>query len=321
MGTLVHINDFNFRDFCENGRHVAGRKFGYAGPNKHGKVLRGFRAIDLIPRDQWPARIKALYESKQDLRSVADAAGQLVKDQDGLSLCWAYGSTSAAEVNNILMGEGYKNLAPESVAGPITGWQNEGGYAEPAAVQLTNYGACTMDFLDAPNSLNPAAWKPGWQTEALDNRFDHGFYDVPQDFDTVCTILLGGVDGTPHPVAAGLSWWGHLVCYYNPAMWVNGVLWQAGQPLPTPGAKVTYGVLFRNSWGDWGDNGYGTLTEAKAVPDGASMPYARGIIVPPGPPTPVDPPEPPTPRWPCRRAATHIVKGLMAAAKELGLDE
>jgi hypothetical protein len=78
---------------------------------------------------------------------------------------------------------------------------------------------------------------------------------APGPFDEVITCLLNRV-----PVAAGLDWWGHLVCFLDPVILPDG----------------SVGVLFQNSWGvDWptpGANGLACLTESRGTPDGAAAP-------------------------------------------------
>jgi hypothetical protein len=177
------------------------------------------------------------------------------KDQDGLSLCWCYGSTRAVETRRITLGMDHRELSPESVAGPCTGWHNQGGYASEAFDQLENYGACEASYMDAPHSLRPARWKSDWQTNAKLYKATQ-WYEIGTSYEEVITCLLLNL-----PVAAGLDWWGHLVCFLDPVLLHDG----------------TVGVLFQNSWGvDWptaGANGFSILTERKATPDGAAVPW------------------------------------------------
>jgi len=205
-----------------------------------------------IPRSQWPALIKA--GQGTFLSDVVKAQGIPAKDQNGLSLCWAYGSTRAVEIRRATMGLPFKDLSPESVAGPCTSWHNQGGYASEAFGQLEKAGACESSFMDAPHSLRHGSWKTGWEENAKLHQAVE-WYQIGKSFDEVITCLLNRI-----PVAAGLDWWGHLVCFLDPVLLPDG----------------SVGVLFINSWGkDWptpGANGLSVLTERKATPDGAAAP-------------------------------------------------
>ena len=121
--------------------------------------------------------------------------------------------------------------------------------------------------------LHPRLWKPGWQKNALTHEVAD-WYDIETSdtlpagstcFDEVITCLLNRI-----PVAAGLDWWGHLVCFLDPIILPPGTA-----PANTPDGS-TVGVLAINSWGvDWptpGANGLFCLTEDLATPDGAAAP-------------------------------------------------
>jgi hypothetical protein len=273
------ISDTNAHEFCSGG--PSARHFGYRGWQRPDAphAFRGGRPIaSTIPRDQWPALIKAGQGSF--LSDLIKQQNIDAKDQNGLSLCWCYGSTRAVEVRRATMGLPFRDLSPESVAGPCTGWRNEGGYASEAFDQLQSAGACETSYMDAPHSLRANRWKAGWQEnanlhEAVEwyeipaGSREHGAESSEQNasclapssmlpapsFDQVITCLLNRI-----PVAAGLGWWGHLVCFLDPVLLPDG----------------SVGVLFQNSWGrDWptpGANGLAVLTERKATPDGAAAP-------------------------------------------------
>ena len=84
--------------------------------------------------------------------------------------------------------------------------------------------------MDAPHSLRPNRWQAGWQDNARLHEAVE-WYDIETSFDEVITCLLERI-----PVAAGLDWWGHLVCFLDPVVLPDG----------------SVGVLFQNSWGeDW----------------------------------------------------------------------
>lgn len=115
----------------------------------------------------------------------------------------------------------------------------------------------------------------GWGSEGLNWMLDHGVnlqsdwpanaiirtYDTPENreraklnriveyfrldnWDEVGSCLLAGI-----PVACGYNWWSHEV---------------TGMDL-TPAGDL----IIANSWGNWGDQGYGLLQGSKRVPDDA----------------------------------------------------
>ena len=228
---------------------------------------------NLVPRTQWTSRIEAGAEYGTFLSDLVKQRGIKAKDQGSLGYCWVYGSTRAAELWRILGGQAWLELSPESVGGPCTHWRNRGGYASEAFDQLENFGACETSYMDRPWSLQPRLWKPGWQKNALTHEVPD-WYDIETDdklpagatcFDEVISCLLNRI-----PVAAGLDWWGHLVCFLDPILLPPGTA-----PANTPDGS-TVGVLAINSWGvDWptpGANGLFCLTEDLATPDGAARP-------------------------------------------------
>ena len=247
------IDDFNAHHFTAGGS-LAGST-GYKGWQRPGAAhaFQGKRPLgQTIPRSQWHERIKA--GQGTFLSDLLKQKGIKAKDQNGRSLCWCYGSVRAIETARAICGLPTLDLSPESVAGPCTHWRDEGGYAAEAFQQLQNAGACESSFMDRPYSLSPSRWKTGWQENAQLHEAIQ-WAEIDTRFDEVITCLLERI-----PVAAGLDWWGHLVCFLDPVILPDG----------------SVGVLFQNSWGEnWptpGANGFATLTERKATPDGAAAP-------------------------------------------------
>lgn len=242
------IDDFNAHRFVDGST-------GYQGWQRPGTphLFRAKQPVGrTIPRSQWHGRIKD--GQGAFLSDLIKLKGIKAKDQNGRSLCWCYGSVRAIEIARALAGLPTLDLSPESVAGPCTHWRDQGGYAGEAFEQLQNAGACESSFMDRPHSLTPSRWKPGWQENARLHEAVQ-WAEIGTSFDEVITCLLKRV-----PVAAGLDWWGHLVCFLDPVILPDG----------------SVGVLFQNSWGaDWptaGANGFAVLSESKATPDGAAAP-------------------------------------------------
>jgi hypothetical protein len=247
-------------------RHGSTGYLGWQRPGSPRKMYGKRPSPELIPRNEWIPRIQAMQDNL--LTDLLMKNNVKAMDQDGLGYCWVYGSTFAEMVRRLLHGLPWKDLAPESVGGPLTNWRNEGGYAAEAFGGLETAGACEASFLDKPNSLHYRNWKEGWQENALNYRVQD-WYDLETSdnleppatcFDEVITCLLMKL-----PVAAGLDWWGHLICFLDPVILPDG----------------TVGVRFINSWGvDWptpGANGYACLTESRGTPDGAACPVSSAI--------------------------------------------
>ena len=242
---------------------------GYLGWGTSHKFLGPKPVGDLIPRSEWPSMITAGAGMKTYNAMLAN--GVKAKDQNGLNYCWAFGSTRAVEYRRLLEGCQHVELSPESVGGPVTGWRNVGNNASDAFEQLQTAGACEASYLDKPCSLHYRNWKAGWQDNAKTHE-DIDWYNLPMGegnaFDQTITLLL-----QDNPVAAGIDWWGHLICFTAPVLLQDG----------------TVGVLFQNSWGvDWPTskaNGLAILDEDSATPDGAASPILTvdAPVTPPGP--------------------------------------
>ena len=228
---------------------------GWQSPDKPHEFSAPAPLMAAIPRSEWPGLITI----DSGMRAINALIAQNVqaKYQNGLNYCWCYGSTRAVEARKLVLGMNHVELSPESIGGPCTNWRNVGGFASEAFAQIETGGICEASFMDAPHSLRPSRWQTGWEANAKLHTVIK-WYEIGSNFDDTYTCLLNNL-----PVAAGLDWWGHLICYVAPVMFPDG----------------TFGVLAQNSWGDWprkGDNGYFILTEDMATSDGAAAPVLTG---------------------------------------------
>lgn len=203
-----------------------------------------------IPRGEWAAKSAALEQSGQLWSQRRKRAGLKSLDQNGTNYCWCNAVVSALRLLRLFQNEPVIDLSPASVAAPIKGYRNQGGW-----------GGEALDYI-IKNGIAPQS---DWPANAISKQYDNATsqasrqkYKVTEwwelqsgDFDMLYTLLLLGV-----PVAIGLDWWSHEVCAVDP-------LWVDGKPA----------VRIWNSWNDsWSESGMGTLTEQKATPDDAVAP-------------------------------------------------
>lgn len=218
--------------------------------------------LELIPRNEWSERIKDLKESGSLLSQVSTREGIPCLNQKQTSFCHAFSPTLAIMILRAVQRQEFALLSPASIAGPVTGFRNEGAYIADDLRQITTGGVATQVFVP-PTQIAQSGFKPGWKEDALQYRvvewWDLGHKNGAM-FDRVMTILLSGL-----PVCVAYNWWGHAVTLVDPVELSPG----------------KFGVRFRNSWGDaWpnaGANGYALLPEGKGTPDEAYAP--RSIIL------------------------------------------
>jgi len=219
-----------------------------------------------IPRSEWVARIKA--RGDRPLSKLIRASGIPTFNQDGTNWCWAHAATKTACA--CLAAQGVPLvLAPESVAGPASGWRNTGGTLTQALNQLRKAGACTRDFVISPNTIRPSALKSGWQENALLHRVDEYYSLIGRDvWDQIVTAHFEGF-----AVACGVAWWSHALCYLDPVVLDNGSI----------------GIQHDNSHGSsYGEDGFAVFTESRGTPETGwgVIAYRTILYFGPAPPRP-----------------------------------
>jgi hypothetical protein len=194
-------------------------------------------AFEIIPEEQWPDLIA---DKDRKHNWLDDIIGDLpCKDQDGLGYCHGYGPVTALEVMRALSGLPYVELSAESVAGRVTGWQNEGGDPEEDLQVLKEYGACAAAYMDRANSIRPKQWQAGWESNALLHRSVEVFAGLDGDLWTMAgTAALRNQCTSPW-----YNWWSHCI---------SGSYRLRYNPKTRQVERKD-----RNNWGmDWGEKGY-----------------------------------------------------------------
>ncbi len=205
-----------------------------------------------IPREEWAGLIR----DGQGTFLHDITKGKLKPhDQGRTNYCWAHGSVRSAEVLRVFEGQDPIILSAESVAVPLTGGRNRGGYPEEALQRLVSHGACRQDMWPL-NDRNESNAKNGWELDAKTHRIIR-WVDV-ETFKMQMTLTLMRL-----PVPIGLRWWSHLVCQLGPVHYGGN----------------DFGIVCDNSWGaNYGDNGQFELTERRGTADlGAFAPLTENF--------------------------------------------
>ena len=237
---------------ADNGEKLGGclqRKIPY-GCIAH--IPKATEIIGTIPRKEWAELIA---EGKGTFLHDLTKGKLPSHDQGGTNYCWAHGSVRTAEVLRVFEGQSPIILSAESVAVPVTGGRNRGGYPEEALHQLRNYGACDQSYWPK-NDRNEKNAQSGWEEDAKRHRLIR-WMDV-KGFEMQMTLALLRI-----PVAIGLGWWSHLVCQLDPIHYGGN----------------DFGLGCDNSWGsDYGDQGHFELTERRGTADlGAFAPITENF--------------------------------------------
>jgi hypothetical protein len=199
----------------------------------------------VIPRAEWKDRIKA--REDRPLSRIIRQAGIPTFSQGRTNWCWAHAATKMACACLATQGTGLV-LAPESVAGPASGWRNAGGTLTQGLDQLRKGGACTRDFVLRANSVSPSAMREGWQENALLHRVDEYYSLIGSGvWDQMVTAGLLGF-----AIACGVAWWSHALCYLDPVLLPDG----------------TIGIQHDNSHSsDYGEDGFAVFSESRGTPE------------------------------------------------------
>ena len=200
-------------------------------------------SFDLIPRDEWPERIKEM-DAKQ--MWAKDHCTFPAYHQGATKFCWINCIAQAMRLCRAMQGLKDVDISSASMGAPIQNYRNRGGWIQVGLDYAIKHGAVPAE---------------DWPNNAIDDRYDTAAndalresfkvleaYKCPADsFDEIATAAFRG-----HLVCAGFGWWGHAV--------------MAGLRIVDLDGTDRWGNEIRNSWGDaWGSKnrhgvgGFGVL--------------------------------------------------------------
>jgi len=228
-----------------------GLDLGLRGPNdfEYGDVATAFTDDLLIPSHEWQARIEEMEESKSRLSDLSSLIKMPALNQESTNYCWANAPVYALQCVRAQQNQPLVLLSPASVAAPIKGFRNVGGWGKEALEWIAQKGVVPVSQWPA-NAIDRRYSTPTNLALATQYRVDEWTELKPRSREQLISMLLRRI-----PVAVGYNWWGHEVTAIDP-VWFDGEV----------------AVRIRNSWGNWGENGYGILRGAKMLPDDAVCP-------------------------------------------------
>lgn len=254
MATEIVIHDGNYQDFIDptvNGEVKAcaslerREKFGalpFASPT----------AATRMSESEIKEKARYLKENKSRISDLIRGMGVKPLDQNGTNFCWANGPVNTVRITRLVNNQPYEDLSPASVACPINGFRNDGGWGTEAMKFITGSGVVPTR-LWPNNAIDRKYFTSEAKAEALKYKVIEWDDLPPRDFLMMCTYLVNGI-----PVTIGLNWWRHQVTAVDVE-------------------PDDLSVRVYNSWGDWSDEGFGLLTRSKATPDDACA--ARTIVM------------------------------------------
>lgn len=207
--------------------------------------------LPVIDRSKWSQLIDSMTQNKTRLSDVVRRSGMKSLNQERTNFCWSNGPVNCVRITRLVMGAPHVDLSPASVACPINGFVNKGGWGTEALARIVSHGVTNTKFWPA-NAIDRKYFTDESKQDALLHRVTEWYDLQPRNFGQLMTCLFLGF-----PVAVGYNWWGHEVTALDPVE-------------ISPGK---FGVRIYNSWGDdWEDGGMSVLTESKATPDDAVAP-------------------------------------------------
>lgn len=245
-------------DFPDDARFT----FGDLGVAAFGPPRATYRDVaPVIPESQWPTLAK-------EMADAGGGASQLVTriyDQENEGSCVANACSQAHEIVQASQfgKENVVHLSAISLYKRIGRSANSGAMVSDGLDEMAERGVLPLDNPEnrakfgaavMPNTGFRTAYPTGW--EAVAKQFAAHEWLIVESVNELISALLN-----QHPVVVGRS--GHSIVYCDP-VYNDGTLL----------------VKYCNSWGDWGENGFG-YDSLRLIRSSASWAFAlRSVVVP-----------------------------------------
>lgn len=242
---MVVINDSNWTAFANDSNPTRAR--GYQGMWENDGLkaaAKGFGElvnVPLIPRSEWGDRARQRESDQTRLKDFCLGSGLTVLNQQSTNYCWINAPVFCCMVTRLKETGQLVRLSPASAGARIKNFRNVGGWGSEGLNWMVEHGVNLQSDWPA-NSISRNYDTPENREKAKLNRIVE--YFRLDNWDEVASCILAGI-----PVACGYNWWRHEV---------------TGMDL-TPSGDL----IIANSWGNWGDQGYGVLQGSKKDPDDA----------------------------------------------------
>ncbi len=171
-----------------------------------GPVCAPAHTMDLIPWDAIPDMLVDQERNKSSLYHVWKDSKIGVLNQGPLSYCWAFASVTALMFEREQEGLPYVPLSPSSIAAPILGYQDSGGYIETALDWMIKKGVASEAYVPQTTTRRDK-FKVGWQNDALMHKVSM-WEDIGGSFQAQLTASL---QEKPRPAPCVYNWWRHAI--------------------------------------------------------------------------------------------------------------
>lgn len=189
---------------------------------------------ELIPWEAMPDKIADMVRAKNSIKDIwfGSKIGKL--NQGRTNYCWAFASVNALMLQRAVEGKPFVHLSPSSIAGPITGYRNIGGYVEEALDWMIKKGVASEEYVPQ-TTLSRSDYKVGWQANAELHKVS-GWEDVGRNKQRQITKLLN-----KKPLSCAFMYMSHAMAVVNVT---------DDNPRMPANNPNRYGLEPLNSWGD-----------------------------------------------------------------------